>query len=221
MAHPSVPDGRIKVAVVTGNHVFDVPEFIELFRSMQSIDFYMQDLENYAADMSDVRKHYDVTLFYNMHGKAPDQRSSSVLERLGETDQGIFVLHHGNLGFREWHIWSAIVGITDRAFTYHPGETIRSEIADPDHPIVRGLADWDMQDETYRMNSVDDESSHVILRTSHPKSLKTLAWTRKYRNAPVFCYASGHGAATYTNPNFKTVVERGIAWLAGQRGKPS
>ena len=59
VTHPSIKDGKINVAVVTGNHVFDVPEFVELFRSMSSIDFYMQDLENYAADMSDVRRHYD------------------------------------------------------------------------------------------------------------------------------------------------------------------
>jgi type 1 glutamine amidotransferase len=179
----------------------------------------MQDLQNYAADMSDVRRHYDVTLFYNMHGTAPDQRSGTVIERLGETDQGIFVLHHGILGLREWHIWSAVTGIEDRKFTYHPGETIRTEIADPGHPISAGLQPWEMLDETYRMNGADDPSNHVILTTSHPKSLTTLAWTRKYRNAPVFCYASGHGTDTYANQNFRTVVERGIGWLADQRAK--
>jgi uncharacterized protein len=213
MAHPSTPDGKLKVAVVTGDHVFDVPEFIDLFRRMNSIDFYMQDLQNYAADMSDVRKFYDVTVFYNMHGVAPDQRSSTAIERLGETKQGIFVLHHGILGFGNWHIWNAVVGIQNRKFTYHPGETVHTEIADPKHPIVAGLKPWDMLDETYKMDGVDD-SSHVILRTQHPKSLSTLAWTRKYRNAPVFCYASGHGKDTYSNASFSTVVERGIQWLS-------
>ena len=219
MSHPSLKDGKIKVAVVTGNHVFDVPEFVELFRSMDSIDFYLQDLPNYAADMSNVRKDYDVTLFYCMYGTAPDQRSGTVIERLGETDQGIFVLHHGILGFRDWHIWSAVTGIDDRKFTYHPGETIRTEITDLAHPIAAGLDPWEMQDETYRMNGAVDPSNHVILSANHPKSLSTLAWTRKYRNAPVFCYASGHGTDTYADANFRTVVERGIGWLDGQRGK--
>lgn len=219
LTHPSIKDGKIKLAVVTGNHVFDVPEFIDLFRSMDSVDAYIQDIENYAADMSDVRRHYDVTLFYNLHGKPPDQRSNTMLERLGETDQGIFLLHHGILSFREWHIWAAVTGITDRRFTYHPGETIRTEIADPGHPVNRGLQPWEMLDETYAMAGVDDDgSSHVILTTTHPKSLPTIAWTRRYRNAPVFCYASGHGSDTYGNRNFRTVVERGIGWLAGQRG---
>lgn len=219
MSHPSTKDGKIKVAVVTGNHVFDVPEFVELFRSMDSIDCYIQDLPNYAADMSNVRKDYDVTLFYCMYGTAPDQRSGTVIERLGETDQGIFVLHHGILGFRDWHIWSAVTGIEDRKFTYHPGETICTEITDPAHPITAGLEPWDMLDETYKMNGATDPSNHVILSANHPKSLSTLAWTRKYRNALVFCYASGHGTDTYADPNFRKVVERGIHWLAGQRGK--
>lgn len=218
MTHPSKKDGKIKVAVVTGNHVFDVPEFIELFRSMKSIDFYLQDLQNYAADMSDARRHYDVTLFYNMHFEFPDQASRRVLERLGETDQGLFLLHHGILGWRDWHIWAAVTGIEDRKFTYHPGELVRTEIADPDHPIVKGLKPWTMPDETYRMNGADtDPDNHVVLRTDHPKSLSTLAWTRKYRNAPVFCYASGHGTDTYADPNFRAVVERGIKWLAENR----
>lgn len=211
-------NGKIKVAVVTGNHVFDVPQFIDLFRSMDSIDFYIQDIENYSADMSDAKRYYDVTVFYNLHGKPPDQRSNTMLERLGETDQGIFLLHHGILSYREWHIWAAISGITDRKFTYHPGELIRTEIADPDHPITRGLEPWEMLDETYKMDSVDpDGTSHILLKTIHPKSLSSIAWTRQYRNAPVFCYASGHGQDTYVDPNFRTVVERGIQWLASQR----
>lgn len=219
MTHPSVKDGKVKVAVVTGNHVFDVPEFVELFRSIDGIDFYLQDLPNYAADMSDARRHYDVTLFYCMYGTAPDQRSGTVIERLGETDQGIFVLHHGILGFRDWHIWNAVTGIEDRKFTYHPGEVIRTEITDPTHPIAAGLQPWDMLDETYKMNGAVDPSNHVILSAMHPKSLTTLAWTRKYRNAPVFCYASGHGTDTYADPNFRRVLAQGIHWLAAQRGK--
>lgn len=219
MSHPNIKDGKIKVAVITGNHVFDVPEFVELFRSMRSVDFYLQDLPNYAADMSNVQKDYDVTVFYSMYGTSPDQRSGTVIERLGETDQGIFVLHHGILGFRDWHIWSAVTGIEDRKFTYHPGETIRTEIADRNHPITAGLTPWEMTDETYKMNAAEGPENKVLLTANHPKSLTTLAWTRRYRNSPVFCYASGHGAATYSDPNFRLVVERGIQWLASQRGE--
>jgi type 1 glutamine amidotransferase len=46
--------------------------------------------------------------------------------------------------------------------------------------------------------------------------MKTIAWTRQYKNARVFCYQSGHDNQAYANPNFRKVVARGIHWLAGR-----
>ena len=209
------PNRNIKLAVITGNHPFEVPEFTDLFRSLSGIDSYLQDLENFAADFSDVRAQYDVFLFYNMHNEPPDQASRRVIERLGESKQGLFLLHHGILGFGNWHIWSEIVGIENRRFTYHPGEKVNVEIVDSNHPITKGLSSWSMMDELYRMEDAG-EGSHIILGAHHPKSLRTLAWVRQYRNSPVFCFASGHGKDTWAERNFRTVVERGIRWLAGR-----
>lgn len=36
---------KIKVAVITGHHSFDVPGFYGLFRSIADVDFYMQSLD--------------------------------------------------------------------------------------------------------------------------------------------------------------------------------
>jgi type 1 glutamine amidotransferase len=60
------------------------------------------------------------------------------------------------------------------------------------------------------------EGSDVLLTTVHPESMKTIAWTRQYKNARVFCYQSGHDNQAYANPNFRKVVARGIHWLAGR-----
>ncbi len=46
----------IMTAVITGNHDFEVPEFINLFRALPGIDFYPQSLENFAADLANVRE---------------------------------------------------------------------------------------------------------------------------------------------------------------------
>ena len=58
---------KIKTAVVTGQHAFDVPGFHALFRSIPEIDFYLQDLENFARDAGNVRDAYEVVVFYNFH----------------------------------------------------------------------------------------------------------------------------------------------------------
>jgi type 1 glutamine amidotransferase len=203
----------IMTAVITGNHDFEVPEFINLFRALPSIDFYPQSLENYAADLAHVREKYDVLVFYNMHSEPPNEAVIKVFKSLGNTEQGLVFLHHGMLAFRQWPLMGEIVGIPDRSFKYYPGETVSVEIADPGHPITQGLTPWQMVDETYAMADAGADS-HVLLTTTHPRSLRTLAWTRTHKKARVFVLASGHGKETYADPNFQTVLQRSIVWAA-------
>lgn len=195
--------------------MIEVPGFVRLFHSLPGVDAYPQVIEDWAADLAHVKDQYEVVLFYNLHREPPNDQVKEALESLGETRQGIFCLHHGMLNFRDWDLWTHITGLADRKFTYHPNETFRIEVADAKHPISQGLSPWEMIDEIYLMNDTDADS-HVILTANHPKSLKTIGWTRTYRKAPVFCLASGHGTETYENENFRTILARGIHWLAGR-----
>lgn len=209
----------LMVALITGNHDFEVPEFIRLFRGMPGIDFYPQALENFVADLSGVRQRYDVLVFYNMHAEPPNPKAKALIESLGESSQGLVFLHHGLLAYRTWDVMGEILGLPDRSFNFSPGysggEKVRVEIADANHPVTRGLTTWTMTDETYGMASAGP-GSHVLLTTDNPKSMKTLAWTRTYKNARVFAFASGHGKETFQDPNFQTVLHRGIVWAAGK-----
>jgi hypothetical protein len=138
------------------------------------------------------------------------------VERLGEAPQGIVLLHHGLGAFQEWEVWSELVGMTDRRFEYFKGERVRVHVADPAHPITRGLADWEIVDEVYTLPAVGGDAT-VLLTTDHPRSTPTLAWTRQYRAARVFCYQSGHDRGVYDDPTFRVVLERGIRWAADVR----
>jgi type 1 glutamine amidotransferase len=200
-------------AVITGNHDFEVPEFINLFRALPGIDFYPQSLINFAADLAHVRNEYDALVFYNMHAQPPNDNVKAVYESLGDAEQGLVFLHHGMLAFRQWSLMSEIVGIPDRSFKYFPGETVPVAIADASHPITTGLSSWEMIDETYAMDDAGSDS-HVLLKTNHPRSLSTLAWTRTHGKSRVFVLASGHGQETYADPDFRIVLQRGIAWAA-------
>ena len=210
---------RITAAAITGHHPFDVLGFHALLRSMRDIEFYPQHMEDFVSSDPAVRHSYQVLLFYNFHQATPgqeqdwwDKGTKEALEELGETRQGIILLHHAILAYPDWPLWAQICGIPDRRFTYHPDQTIRTEIADPHHPITRGLTPWEMVDETYLLESPGPDS-HPLLVTDHPKSIKVLAWTRQYKNAPVFCYQSGHDNRVFSNPNFRTVLSRAVRWL--------
>jgi trehalose utilization protein len=237
MTNTFVNTNKLTVAVVTGRHPHDVPNFHAVFRSIPDIDFYPQHMEDFVFNgMSprgvkswkgggEARSKYDVLVFYNWHQRLPDEEdkqqkwwerdTESTLSALGDTEQGIFVLHHALLAFPNWRLWSDIVGIHDRRCTSHFNQTLRIEVTDPPHPITQNLKSWEMVDETYVMHDAGNDSK-ILLTTSHPKSLKTIAWTRHYKNARVFCYQSGHDSSTFTDPNFRTVVAQGIRWLAGR-----
>ena len=207
---------KIKTAVVTGQHAFDVPGFHALFRSMPEIDFYLQDLENFAADAGKVRDQYDVVVFYNFHRETPDEgRIKETLEQLGGSQGGILVLHHAILAFPQWQLWSDLCGIQDRRFGVQAEQPVRVGIANPQHPTNQGLTAWEMVDEIYIMADAGEDSER-LLTTDHPDSMKTLAWARQYKNARVFCCQSGHDNQVFADPNFRTVISQGIQWLAGR-----
>ena len=72
-----------------------------------------------------------------------------------------------------------------------------------------------MIDETYTMTDAGADSQ-VLLTYDHPKSMRTIAWTRQYGHSPVFNYQAGHDNDTWQDEHFRTVLRRGILW-AGRR----
>ena len=214
---------KVRVAIVTGGHSYDVPAFHVLFNTMDGVQPVIQHMDDFASSSEEVRDSYDVVLFYSMMMDGPTDEGlewyagtpKTALERLGQTSQGICVLHHALVAYPEWGAWAELIGIEDRSFGYHFDQHIHVVVADAAHPITRGLSAWDMPDETYTMPDAGAES-HVLLTTNHPKSLHTIAWTRQYRNSPVFCFQSGHDSRTWADAQFRTVLERGLLWCAGR-----
>ncbi|NQT85706.1 ThuA domain-containing protein [bacterium] len=215
----------LQVAVITGSHSYDVIGLERLFRGLDGIDAYIQHLNDFAASPEGVRDGYDAVVFHAMileRGGPTDAlqpwycgKPRTTLEHLGATGQGIVLLHHGLLAYPEWPVWNAIAGMDDRSFVHYHDETTRVKVVDTEHPVTAGIADWDMLDETYTMQDAG-EGCRVLLRVDHPRSMRDLAWTRRYRDSRVFCYQSGHNADTWQDESFREVLRRGILWSAGR-----
>ncbi len=213
----------VRVAVITGGHSYDVPNFHLLFRALPGIDAYIQHMNDFASSPQDVRNGYDVVLFYTMFMDEPTDeglpwhagKPLTALQGLGATSQGIVLLHHAILAYPRWPTWTDITGLPDRSFEYDHEQTLDVRVADPHHPVTAGVQDWRMVDETYLMASPGADS-HALLTVDHPRSMKTIAWTHAYRNAPVFCFQSGHDNLTWPDPNFQRVLRQGILWAAGR-----
>ncbi|MCY4402860.1 MAG: ThuA domain-containing protein [Candidatus Poribacteria bacterium] len=204
----------MKIAVVTGEHGFREKDFDKIFKSMDDIEFIREDLDVFVDNPN--QKEYDTVVFYNFHRPYPTDTQAKTILDLTERGQGIVILHHAILAFPEWDAYSEMCGIDERSdFGYFPKQTFQVQVTDPTHPITEGLTDWEMGDETYTMTSAGDDST-ILLTTDHPDSMDVLGWAREYGNSRIFCLQSGHDNVTYSNPNFREVLRRGIQWCAKQ-----
>jgi len=213
-------DAPIRTAVVTGQHPYDVPAFVECVNALDGVAAYPQHMEDFCADAGAARDTYDAVVFYHFHQATPTGEGAwyeapmkAALERIGTAEQGIVVLHHAILAFPQWPFWAKLVGIEDRSFSYHVAQTLEVQIVNADHPITRGLEPWAQADESYLMADPGPDSE-VLLTTEHPKSMSCLAWAREFGQARVFCVQLGHDRLAYEHPSFREVLGRGVQWVA-------
>jgi len=213
----------LKVAVITGGHEYEVIAFHQLFRNLSGIDAYIQHMDEFASSTQAERDAYDVLVFYSFFQENPTDAGvpwyighhQSALVRLYETSQGIVLLHHAILVYQKLAMFDEIAGLTNRVIqSYRHDEDVDLHIADHAHPITRGLSDWRMIDETYAMHGAGT-GNHILITSQHPRNMPTVAWTRTYSKSRVFCFQSGHDHQAYEDPTFRTVLERGIHWVAG------
>ena len=208
------PDTSIRTAVVTGGHFYEVVDFHRLFRSLDGVDAYIQHMDDFALAPRAERDGYDVVLFFTMLLEGPRGERLEALEQI-DASQGVVVLHHSILAFPFSPLWRRWTDLPNLTHSVDPPEPITTEIADPDHPITAGLADWRMTDEIYRMGG-PTAASRVLLRTSHPHSMRALAWARETGGQRVVCYQAGHDHQAWTHPAYRAFLTRAIAWCAGR-----
>ena len=215
---------QLNIAVITGGHAYDVINFHKLFRQLNGVNAYIQHLDDFATSSEAICDSYDVLLFYIMMMEGPSDegmpgfrgRPKRALERLGQTKQGIVVMHHGLLAYPQWPQWNQIVGIADRTLAgYEHDETLHIEVADRTHPITQGMADWTMVDETYDMANAPSDKQ-ILLTVKHANSMSTIAWAHQYGHSRVFCLQLGHDDQAWADQNFRNVLARGLAWSCGR-----
>jgi hypothetical protein len=213
---------KIKLAVVVGYHSFEFPAFQDMFACLPELHPYIQHLEQYTSSSREVRQSYDAVLFYTMRNDTPvndgpwyEGKALDALSELGETKQGIIVLHHSLMAFPQWPLWADLCGVSPETYKdYALDQDLHFTVADREHPITKGIGDFSMIDEAYLMGP--STNSRVLLQTGAANCMPDIAWTKQYRKSNVFCYQSGHGPSSWNHPVFREILRRGILWTCGR-----
>ena len=69
-------------------------------------------------------------------------------------------------------------------------------------------------DEGYVQKGGYDGKGTVLLTVEHEDSRNQVAWARQREKSRVFYLALGHDDQSWSNPGFREILQRGIAWTA-------
>ena len=226
---PADPGLKRKVLIVTGGHDYFRKPFYAAFDAIPSIsyDTIVHPEANKLIASPEVNR-YDVLIFYDM-GEAitPEQKAAYV--NLLQKGKAFIYLHHSLVSYQDWpefvkfvggqyHTRPVVIdGDTLRA-NYRDNELISVRIEDKDHPVTRGIDDFDIRDEIY-MDAEILPTVKPLLTTSHRESMKYLGWINKYGNSEVLYIQLGHGDSGLSNPNFRKLLRQAIEWSAEKHSK--
>ncbi len=225
----SAEQGKIRVLVFTGGHDFERDAFFQLFKGYDDIEYkeVVQPKANEVFTDGTVKK-YDVLVFYDLWQPISDAQKEGFVQYLKDGG-GLVALHHCLASYQEWPEFLNIIGgryllkeqtIAGKqlpASGYKHDEVMNVTVADKDHPITKGIDDFQIHDETYS-NFYTIPDVHVLLKTDHPNSSPNLAWTQTYGKGKIAYIQLGHDHLAFENPNYRKLVAQAIRWAA-QRSK--
>jgi uncharacterized protein len=169
------------------------------------------------------RADVDVVLFYTSRGELPAD-AAKALERFVREGGGIVALHGTSGSFKNAPVWQQLIG---GQFIGHAPGTHRMgvQIVDRQHPITRGLEDFEATDEEYCHTLVPDVERHVLGRFKNrpensrdPNGPREMLWTREIGKGRLFYNALGHNEESWNHPTWQELNVRGIRWAAGREG---
>lgn len=148
-----------------------------------------------------------------------------------EQSEGLAAAVRAGTGFAGWHggIVDAFRGdvgytmLTGGQFLMHPPGFSDHRVTlvreHGDHPVVAGLADFDVHTEKYWMAT--DPSNEVLATTEfeadeHRPGAVTMpaVWTRTVGAGRVFVSTIGHKPDDFDVPEVRTLTERGLLWAS-------
>jgi len=219
-------DEPVRVLLVTGGHGFDREPFYKFLGSLSGIVFSEVTHPNAMVMFRpENRALFDVALFYDMPRTISEQEKKDFTDCLNE-GKGVVVWHHAYCSYQDWDEYQNIIGgryherpwvdsngVQRLASSYKYNVKIRVNVADINHPITKGIEDFDIIDETYANGSVNPDV-HILLTTEEPSSTPALAWTNKYGNSKVVTILLGHDNQAWSNPSFAKLMTQAIMWAS-------
>jgi type 1 glutamine amidotransferase len=172
--------------------------------------------------------HYDVIVLHwqNWQQPGPGDSARENLRQFVAGGKGLVLVH---FACGAWHEeWPGFAQVAGRVWAgpnvhqHDPYGPFRVELAKVDHPIVRGLGDFDTQDELYTCLA-GDAPIEILAQAKSKADGKyyPMALTAKFGKGRTFLCTLGHDVKALSAESVQELYRRGCAWAAGLPPAPA
>jgi uncharacterized protein len=225
-ANAAEAKSQIKVLLLTGDDVKGAHNWREMSDATREIlvaagKFDVRVCEDPAIlDSAKALDRYDVVFLTLYNASLPtlsDQAKENLLNFV-KSGKGFAFSHLASASFKEWDEFKKLCGrvwVMGRS-GHGPRAKFPVKITDKNHPITRGLNDFEADDELYAKLE-GTEQIHVLveaLSADFSKKVEPLAFIKDYGKGRVFFEAFGHDRAALTNPSVAKLISQGLEWAA-------
>ncbi len=217
----------IRVLVVTGvdwgGHRWKEtgPAFRKVLEQDKRFDVRLVEDPDFLA--SPAVQNYDVICihFKNYKPVAQPQKVHENLVNAVKSGKGLVLLHFACGAFEDWPEFADLAGrVWDRKISppHDPHGPYTVEITDKNHPITRGMKDFDAYDELYICLKGDRPID--VLATARSKVTGKdypMAFAFQYGKGRVFHTPLGHDVRAIEMPGVADLLRRATLWTAGKQ----
>jgi type 1 glutamine amidotransferase len=163
---------------------------------------------------------YDAIILHFKNYK-PLVRAAAARENLTtfvKQGKGLVLLHFACGAFEDWPEFRQLAGKVWDGTSHDPRGPFQVKIVDPNHPITRGMKDFDADDELYTCLTGDRKVQILAVARSKVKGAdQPMAFVFDYGKGRVFHTPLGHDVKALQMPGVAELIRRGTAWAAGRQ----
>jgi uncharacterized protein len=213
-----------RIAIVTGidypGHLWKetTPVLAAQLRRDPRLHVAVKETPEFLADPTLFE--FDAVVFHwmNWEKPAPGDAARENFRKFVAGGKGLVLVHFACGAFQDWPEFRKIAGrVYDPKLPPHdPRGPYAVKISDPDHPVTKGLGDFEADDELY--TCLAGEAPIRVLGTAKSKVTgkdEPMAFVLEYGKGRVFHSPLGHDVKALNMPGVADLFRRGTAWAAG------
>lgn len=155
---------------------------------------------------------YDGLIVYANYDSITPAQSKALLGFVA-SGKGFIPLHCASWCFRNS---PEVVDLIGGQFKTHQYDSFKAVFVKSDHPILKGVPEFETEDETYVHDKLAKDIE-VLTERVEGDHHEPYTWVKHYGKGRVFYTAYGHNEKTFLNPGFQQLVFNGIIWAVGDR----